>query len=102
MTFETPDYIIVGAGSAGSALASRLTEDGRTTVLLLEAGRASHPLSWLPVSFGLFIDHPGVNWRYRSRARGEYRTSTHPRAPWQAAWWVQRDQRPSVRPWPAA
>ena len=66
MTFETPDYIIVGAGSAGSALASRLTEDGRTTVLLLEAGRASHPLSWLPVSFGLFIDHPGVNWRYRS------------------------------------
>ena len=66
MSFDTPDYIIVGAGSAGSALASRLTEDPRTTVLLLEAGVASHPLSWLPVSFGLFIDHPRVNWRYSS------------------------------------
>lgn len=66
MSFETPDFVIVGAGSAGSALASRLTEDGRTTVLLLEAGAASHPLSRLPISFGLFIDHPGVNWRYSS------------------------------------
>ncbi len=66
MSFDIPDYIIVGAGSAGSALASRLSEDQRTTVLLLEAGRASHPLSFLPVSFGLFIDHPGVNWRYSS------------------------------------
>ena len=66
MSFETPDYIIVGAGSAGSALASRLTEDGKKTVLLLEAGAASHPLSWVPVSFGLFIDHADVNWRYSS------------------------------------
>ncbi len=60
------DYIVVGAGSAGSALAARLSEVPNNRVLLLEAGRASHPLSRLPVSFGLFIDNPGVNWRYLS------------------------------------
>jgi choline dehydrogenase len=63
---DTYDYIIVGAGSAGAALAYRLTEDPGTRVLLLEAGKGVHPLSRLPVSFGLFIDKPGVNWRYFS------------------------------------
>ncbi len=66
MSFEKPDFIVVGAGSAGSVLANRLTENGRWSVLLLEAGPASHPFSTLPISFGLFIDHPGVNWRYFS------------------------------------
>jgi choline dehydrogenase len=60
------DYIIVGAGSAGSALAARLTENPAVRVLLLEAGRAVHPLSRLPVSFSLFIDNPAVNWCFLS------------------------------------
>jgi len=60
------DYIIVGAGSAGAALAARLTEDPATRVLLLEAGRASHPYSRIPVSFGLLIDNPAANWRFFS------------------------------------
>jgi choline dehydrogenase len=60
------DYIVVGAGSSGAALASRLSEDERTQVLLLEAGKAGHPYSRLPISFGLLIDHPGANWRYFS------------------------------------
>ena len=60
------DYIVVGAGSAGAALAARLSENARWRVLLLEAGRASHPYSRFPISFGLLIDNPRANWRYQS------------------------------------
>src|SRR5204862_7716974 len=60
------DYIIVGAGSAGGALAARLTENSTAKVLLLEAGAASHPYSRMPLSFGLLIDNPAANWLYQS------------------------------------
>jgi len=60
------DYIIVGAGSAGAVLAARLSEDPRTRVLLLEAGRAGHPYSRFPISFGLLIHDPAANWVYES------------------------------------
>jgi choline dehydrogenase-like flavoprotein len=60
------DYIIVGAGSAGCALANRLSANGRHRVLLLEAGPKGHPLSRIPVSFSKLIDNPKANWCYRS------------------------------------
>jgi len=62
----TVDFIIVGAGSAGAALANRLTENGRYQVLLLEAGGETHPLSRVPISFAKFITRSGVNWLYSS------------------------------------
>ena len=60
------DYIIVGGGSAGCALANRLSEQKKNKVLLLEAGKSSHPLSRLPISFAMLVDNPSANWRYRS------------------------------------
>ncbi|HWX59261.1 GMC family oxidoreductase [Bradyrhizobium sp.] len=66
MEQRTVDFIIVGAGSAGSALANRLTENGRFRVVLLEAGGKTHRLSQVPISFARFINRPGVNWLYAS------------------------------------
>jgi choline dehydrogenase len=66
MNIRTADYVVIGAGSAGAAIANRLTENGRHQVLLLEAGGETHPLSRVPVSFAKFINRPGVNWLYAS------------------------------------
>ena len=60
------DYIVVGAGSAGAALATRLSENPRNKVLLIEAGKKSHPYSRFPISFGLLINDPAANWLYES------------------------------------
>jgi len=66
MPDQSFDYIIVGAGSAGSVLANRLSASGKYTVLLLEAGRASHFWSPIPIGFGKLIENPAANWCYES------------------------------------
>ncbi|MBM3647839.1 MAG: choline dehydrogenase [Alphaproteobacteria bacterium] len=64
---DTFDYVIVGAGSAGSVLAARLSEDEKTTVCVLEAGPWDwHPFIHIPAGFMYTLVDPKVNWLYKS------------------------------------
>ncbi len=66
------DIIVVGAGSAGCVLANRLTADGRTRVLLLEAGpRDTDPWIHIPLGYGKLFKKPSVNWSYQSEPEPE-------------------------------
>ena len=64
---QTYDYIIVGAGSAGCALAYRLSREASRRVLLLEAGgKDSLPLIHIPLGFAFLMKNPKVNWCYET------------------------------------
>lgn len=61
------DYIIVGGGTAGCILANRLSEDGQTQVLLLEAGEKNkHPWITIPAGFSKLLTNEQFNWRFHS------------------------------------
>ena len=63
---ENYDYIIVGAGAAGCAVANRLSADPTVRVLLLEAGgRDWSPLIHMPVGFTK-LTSPSVNWGFET------------------------------------
>lgn len=61
------DYIVVGAGTAGCVVASRLSESANRSVLLLEAG-GSDLRFWVrvPIGYGRTFNDPRVNWMYES------------------------------------
>jgi choline dehydrogenase len=59
------DYIVVGAGSAGCVLASRLSEDPQNSVLLLEAGGEDwNPWIHIPVGYFKTMHDPKLDWCY--------------------------------------
>jgi choline dehydrogenase-like flavoprotein len=61
------DYVVVGGGSAGAALAARLSEREDRTVALLEAGsRDSHPFIHVPSFVAAAIGTKSLNWRFET------------------------------------
>ena len=62
------DYIVVGAGSAGSVLANRLSEDPYTSVLLLEAGGNENTISDIPIAYQL-LQKTKLDWSYQTVAQ---------------------------------
>ncbi len=91
------DYIVVGAGSAGSVLANRLSANPKFQVLVLEAGRESHPWSRIPVGFAKLINNPAANWLYSSEPDEGSRQSPHSNSARQTARRLLVDQRHGVR-----
>ena len=63
----TWDYVIVGAGSAGCALANRLSEDPDVKVLLLEAGKDDNYI-WvhIPVGYLYCMGNPRTDWGFKT------------------------------------
>lgn len=69
---DTYDFIVTGAGSAGCAVAGRLSEDGRFRVLLLEAGpRDTYPWIHVPLGYHKTFNNPKVNWMFDSEPEPE-------------------------------
>ena len=65
---EQFDYVIVGGGTAACILANRLSEDGRHTVLMLEAGGEPRSM-WIaiPAGFTKLLNDPVYNWRFETK-----------------------------------
>ncbi len=61
------DFIIVGSGSAGSVVANKLSENGRYSVLVLEAGGSDRRFFIsMPLGYGKTFYDRSVNWMYRA------------------------------------
>lgn len=66
------DYVIVGGGTAGAVLANRLSADGNTSVLVLEAGYSDSRQLWsrIPAAFS-FLFQKDADWFYETTPQPE-------------------------------
>ncbi len=67
MSAEEFDYIVVGAGSSGAALAARLGEAADRTTCVIEAGgQDTHPFIHIPSFVAAAIGREATNWRFKT------------------------------------
>jgi choline dehydrogenase len=60
------DFIVIGAGSAGCAVAGRLGEAGHRVLLLEAGGKDRNPFIHIPLGYSMLYANPSVNWCYES------------------------------------
>lgn len=64
---ETFDYVIVGAGTAGSIVAARLAEDPSVSVCVVEAGPSDlRPYVYLPAGFTKTLTQDAITWQFKT------------------------------------
>ena len=61
---ETFDFVVVGGGSAGAVIASRLSEDPACRVALIEAGERPPEIALMPMALGPLHSNPATDWMY--------------------------------------
>ena len=99
LTGKTYDYVIVGGGSAGCALANRLSADPTKSVLVLEAGRRDY--KWdvfihMPAALAFPIGSKFYDWKYESEpepfmnGRRVSRSAASTRTNWALRWMAFR------------
>ncbi len=69
---EEVDVVVVGSGSAGSAVAGRLARDTNLTVAVLEAGaRDRNPWLHVPIGYAKTMYHPTLSWNFETEPEAE-------------------------------